>query len=478
MNSKRLFSGLLCLSISLTALFGSSCIGLSALNWSFWVIVGVFNALFALRLLRYLGGWLSRQDLFAPWIAFPCAYVIWFGVGSIDVLRVPSSISFGAFDPIPYEVLLYAGIGLAAYLCGVYLSARTGGTLPPSVAHAFRLGWDRGKYWLAVLALALVMLGTYAYITAHIGIPILSPDPAQARLLIDSYHWYGTPFLASAYTIVFMLLGKIWVSRRSNGIGALGAAGAVLFISALLVSLGSRSAFFVPALVSLVIVHYLRGPLRVRRLAAVVLILFAFLSAYGYYRDQTAGDNSRWLENAGVPLSVQPLVYCYLYMRYTTATFRDVTDVIPRQMPYRYGAITAMPFQTILPGHHQMSDWFFKNLLGNDFIGEGQPAGILGPFYADFGVLGVCAGMFLWGVLLTRLYRWMLTRRTLLAVIIFAWATESGLLGLFGGLFPYLDTLLLPLCWVALNCAIRPRIDGVVNARGPAANSLSGVELC
>lgn len=44
-------------------------------------------------------------------------------------------------------------------------------------------------------------------------------------------------------------------------------------------------------------------------------------------------------------------------------------------------------YKRLLPGHHDTSDFYFKNLLGNDFVGQGQPATVLGLFCADFGPL-------------------------------------------------------------------------------------------
>ncbi len=59
-----------------------------------------------------------RFDIFSPFAAFPLLYAVWFGVGSIDLLELPTSFSFGMFEPIPGYVLGYAALGLMAYLVG------------------------------------------------------------------------------------------------------------------------------------------------------------------------------------------------------------------------------------------------------------------------------------------------------------------------------------------------------------------------
>jgi oligosaccharide repeat unit polymerase len=244
--------------------------------------------------------------------------------------------------------------------------------------------------------------------------------------------------------------GRLAAATRRLSIG-----GALLVLLAFL-SFGGRAPFFGAILTALVLYHYLKKPLQFGKLTIIAVILFAWLSVYGYLRDLTLGNSTDWLESVGLSGPMQPFAYCYLYIRQSVATFRDVVQVIPSQVPYQYGAITTLPFQSVLPGHHQMSDWFFRNLLGNEFVGQGQPASILGPFYADFGPVGIFVGMFAWGLLMSKLYRWMLKDRRLIPTMIFAWTTQAGLFGLFGGVFGYLDALMIPLCWVLLDFLIRP----------------------
>jgi oligosaccharide repeat unit polymerase len=102
-----------------------------------------------------------------------------------------------------------------------------------------------------------------------------------------------------------------------------------------------------------------------------------------------------------------------------------------------------------------MSDIFFRNVLGNDFVGVGEPATLLGPFYGDFGAPGVFIGMFAFGLLLALLYRRMQSAPDPFRILIYAWVLQSGLFGLFATIFPYITTLLLPLLWYGLHRFLR-----------------------
>jgi oligosaccharide repeat unit polymerase len=409
----------------------------------------------------------SEVDLFSPLVAYPLAYTFWFVVGSIDFLELSHSTSFGAFDPIPGRVLAIAGVGLIGYLTGARSSLSTVRANNSEQRLQIRTQWQPRVVDLALLTLALTVAATYTYLIAHMGVPILSSRAGEVRLEINKYHWASTLFMASGYTLGLLLLARLWTRQRDRKGSDLAITTGVLMLVLLLASLGGRS-YFVPLVVTtIVFYHYACAPVRPKALMVFLGVIFVILSLFGYLRDLTVSNGmADIVEGAGLPRQLLPFVYGYLYIRYPVATFRDITEVIPAQTPYQLGVLSTAPFRTLLPGHHDMSDMFFKNLLGNEFVGGGQPGTVLGPFYGDFGVLGVFVGMFLWGWLVAKLYKWMRVKRSMLSVLIYAWTTQAGLFGLFGGMFGYIDTLLIPLSWVVLDLLMS---DGLAEQRPPAA---------
>lgn len=408
--------------------------------------------------------WFNRQDFFSPLLAYPLAYIAWFCLGSFDFIELPAGIGFGAFQSIPRTVQYCAAIGLTGYFCGVWLciSANRLGTRP-----RFRIAWQPRKFRAALAVLAVIIAAGYSYITAFIGLPILHlaalSEARPETEKIPLYHWIASPFWDAAYTMFLCLLISLWFGfgLTKRRIAILG----LLILLLVFTSFGARAALVPPLLTALVMYHYLRRPIRIKSLAVLFIATFMALSAFGFIRDLSDPSGmSDVLEGAGLPRVTQPFVYVYFYFRYTVATLRDVMGIIPRQVPYQYGAITTLPLQTLLPGHHEMSDMYFKHLLGNEFVGQGQPATVLGPFYADFGSTGVFFGMFIWGFLLARLYQWMLKDRSVLSVMIFSWTMQAGLFGLFGGMFGYLDTLLIPLSWILLSKTISMPVMGHATA--------------
>jgi oligosaccharide repeat unit polymerase len=413
------------------------------------------------------------SDIFSPLVAFPLLYLAWFAVGSMDVIEVPASFSFGLFDPIPGYVLGYAALGLVSYLAGAIFGQKTLGRNMPdrktltlktpggSILHHMPLdqnqgrlcqfGWRRDRFMFAIGVLTVLMIGFYVYIVAGIGtIPSLSADAGEIRLQITRYGAAEAVMFTCAWTLIPMLMMYVWRCSPRQSAKILSLFGAL--VSALfLVSLGGRSYLFVPLLTTLIARHYAKRRFTFVHVATVGLALFLGLSLFGYARD-TALTGSEFAEQSlGIPASVVPFAYAYLYVRYPVATFRDITEVIPQKVPYQMGALSLGPLETVLPGHHEQSDMFFKDILGNDFPGAGQPATLLGPLYADGGWMGIVAGLFLAGFVSARAYGWMLAEPSAIRVLLYAWLTQTVLFSLFANLFPYVTTIWIPVFWIILD---------------------------
>ncbi len=408
-------------------------------------------------------GLAGRLDVFSPLVAFPVLYVAWFALGSIDVIEVPPTVTFGLFEPIPGYVLGYAALGLTGYLAGVAL------------AHAKPIGkredrapeftWREDRFAVVCAGLGFLTFASYFYLIASMGaIPALSADAGEIRLRIVQSGPAEAVMLTCTWTLIPMLMMYIWCRRPRRSVRLLCYAG-VAVSSVLLLSLGGRSYLFVPLLTTLVARHYGKRRFAARSLALVGMTLFCGLSLFGYIRDTSLYGHTFGEDRLGIPGAVVPFVYSYLYIRYPVATFRDVTTIIPDRIPYQYGALSFGPLATVLPGHHEQSDMFFKNILGNDFIGAGQPATLLGPLYADAGLSGILAGLFLSGMLVSRTHAWMLAEPTVIRVLLYAWLMHTLLFSVFANLFPYITTIWIPAFWMVLHWFLRkPRLTASSSA--------------
>jgi oligosaccharide repeat unit polymerase len=437
---------LLCAMGWLAAVEGSTdvALGLAVAAVSVPAGYGLIRALgFAMRKL-------DSRDFFSPLIAFPIAYIFWFTFGTVDFLEDPWHALYGMFDPMPPVMWLYSTVGLAGYIAGVLLIKKGFTWFPEQPASALvQNGWRPSPSRAGLYFLVALMLGTYLVIVGQIGLPVLSATAAETRLDVAALGSVQAVFLCSAWTVMAFLLAG-YAARRWSGKAVMVG---VALTSVLLLSLGGRGNFFIGFLALLIAWNYLKRGIRIQTLGAAVVILFIAMSSYGFVRDLAfgGGDSFGYLDAVGIPAPVQPLVYAFTYIRGGIATFRDVTALIPSEIPYQHGRLTLLPLSSLLPGHHEMTDMYFKKILGHDFVGLGQPATPLGPLYADFGLPGIFAGMFGFGLLAGGLYGRMRRRPTVARVLVYAWVMQVALLGLFASLFPYISTLFVPLFWVAVD---------------------------
>jgi oligosaccharide repeat unit polymerase len=255
----------------------------------------------------------------------------------------------------------------------------------------------------------------------------------------------------AGWTMLALLAVRLCVESASGMRRAYWILGGAVVL--LLASLGGRTNIFMPAIVILVLVHYLGRRIDLKRMLFYGVCLFVAMSLYGYVRDvsYSGSESMEWVELLGLPPEAAPALYAYLYIKYPVATYRDLTEIIPSQVPYQWGSVTLSPFRTFLPGDQQMADSFYKATLQSDFPGGGQPAGFIASFYCDFGFAGIVLGMFFLGILAAFSYRAMKDAKSVLPIMIYAWLMQSFLFGLFTGPFPYITTLWIPFFWFVLD---------------------------
>jgi len=398
---------------------------------------------------------IDRGDVFSPLVLFPAAYLVWFTVGSISFLRLPSSISFGLFEAIPGRMWIYYAVGLISYLAGAWIVLQLGPE-PRQEGRTwhFFYTWEENRFRLVIGGLAALMLASYIAIISHLGIPLLQGDAYLVRLEIGKYRWAQLFLIASAYTILPFLAAYFW-TNPSRGKPRRAFWFLLVLTALLLISLGGRGFIFQPLLTAVVARHYLKNKYRVLGAGTALVVMFAAMSFYGFARDLGGSDTESPFVQAGFPSYLFPFAYSYLYVRYSVATLRDVVSVIPSQVPYQHGWLTFQPLQVLLPGHHDTSDTYFKSILGNQFEGAGQPATLLGPFYGDFGLVGIIVGMLAFGALSMAVYRWSLRRQTVTSALVYAWLVRTAILSLFLSIFEFPTDLWIPLMWLFMDRFLR-----------------------
>jgi oligosaccharide repeat unit polymerase len=425
--------------VGFSVLLAASWMGPEALQDLAWAVGGAALLFVSALLIKKLIRWFGRQDLFSPLIAFPMAYAAWFTVGALTL------------DEGAGKVLGYSAGGILCYFAGALLARKPTSKVISSVVQNT---WARSFFWPLMAILGIMAVLSYAYVISHVGVIALDPKAAEQRTDLVKYGPAEAVLFTATWTLLIFLAGHLWTRTERRHVRILAWTGLTV-IAVMLLSLGSRGYLFVPLLTAVIARHYLRKRFHVMALAALGVVIFMALSFYGYTRDATLSSTFSLRSANANQIAIFPLVYAYLYVRQPVETLHEVMRVIPRTIPYQNGALTFDALRTLLPGHHEMSDMFFKQILGSDFVGGGQPATLLGPLYADFGVFGIMVGMFMVGIIVARTYAWMGARPDVFRILIYAWVMQTILFSLFGALIPYVTTLWIPLFWCLLHAIFR-----------------------
>lgn len=410
------------------------------------LVVCIFTASIILPpLTRLIASRLGHLDPFSPSIIFPIAYMLWFVLGSINFIKAPSTLAFGYFDPIPSWMYALYAYGLIGYFCGLGFGRVLRVAAPPPPRRQITPAKMNRILWLMVAATVV----TWAIMSAMFGIPLLHPETANADRLAHRGAIYQL-FIYLAWTLIIFCPVWTWARGTKKRYDWIMIAAVPSLISVLIVLAGASRAPLVIPLVTLIVARSFLKHQPIWKLATVAAVGFATLSTLGYFRgmlSSTSAPEVSLLEFVGVPPALAPVADMSIDLRFSVGALRDLTKIVPSSIPFQHGAMTLLPLTTFLPGHRDMSDIVFKNMLGHDFEGAGEPATILGPLYVDFGWTGVFLGMCLYGVLLSWTYQRMKFQPTAPRIITYAWWMQNCLWGIFCNGFINVYVILLPLFW-------------------------------
>jgi hypothetical protein len=398
----------------------AAALALLVLGPGFGLALGALGCL--LVALIFAGRLLDQRDLFAPAVAFPAAYVVYFALGATNSL----------FGYVPPRVHFYQMIGLVAYLAGVWLAGLALGrlalTVPrrtvPATSARPAVRWQLDLAVAAALAISAL---------AAAGIIVMTGGTPLANL--SQRHGL------SGYLFNLAELGWVaavwWNFDRWQRRGRVSGTGIALLlvVAMMLALLAYRTPLMTMALAAALGFHRLVRPLHLRHVVGLGVVLLIFAGAYGWlrlqhtqrygrYRDYLALTEFKWS-----PL--EPIAPLAATVREGSVVLARLVANVPDKHPFQHGAVTFSTVATLLPGWQRgPREWI--GILARDIEHSTTPT-ILGFLYVDFGVPGIVAGMALFGAFLTWLWDLALRRGTLLALWLWAYFTAVFLLSIHTG---------------------------------------------
>jgi hypothetical protein len=306
---------------------------------------------------------------------------------------------------IPLGVALARASGLAAVFVVAMLVGYRLGVGRWLAARLERVrGGGAPRNPVAAVATALAIgVAAQAAIVVRAGGPAASLETAnEQNALSDSF----VLFFLAGFGLVALVVWVAWRSPQSRAewVALLLAIAAICGFAMIA---GSRTRVFVTLLVLAFVVHYVHRRWRWRELVAVGLLLLAFASSFGVFR-QVADDHS--LGTAARLASEHVLdgrvilndTTSYDHLIYATTIYGEpgwIEDARPHEHGQFLldGALAYVP-SSLYADKPDVGDVEFRRVVWGDDYGAGRPPTAAGDFFIDFGLPGVAVGALLIGI--------------------------------------------------------------------------------
>lgn len=352
-----------------------------------------------------------RMDPFDPTTIIAASYFLFFVYAPIRNLIAGQYYFFGELVmPLLPLGSFYLAFGIVGLWAGYYSSgiARRVAQSAPSPPASYR---GMIRYAWIVSAIAVVCFNAYVHVAGLSWIKLLTLGqmggvPAATQTGAASVQSDFSNYLYSTLdwlTSALMLFFAFSRTRRKWILAA--------FIGLLLIytTIGFRYRVVILILAP-VVYHYLRINRRpdIVKVAAVAIALMLLIGAIGELRNSFRSGEQ--VDPARISLSSSSESFANdldLYQGYLA-----IVDAIPRQHDYFWGSSLAYLFIQPIP----RSLWPDKPaapvvtiidvILGPDAVTAGIAYPNVGEFYANFGVVGIVVGMWLFGLLARVLYEY------------------------------------------------------------------------
>jgi oligosaccharide repeat unit polymerase len=332
-------------------------------------------------------------DIFAPWIAFPFLYILYFIFGSLKLTKLtyPS-----------YKSTFLIFIALIFYILGSYMFIKYCDYKKISLKNDFvQNKWlEKPIHILVITSLSIILISILIQSFLY-GIPILHPEirgGVSLRLLPSG--------------ILFALFGLLplsltmFLSNRLDKQASKLSLITILFLGEIAALFTAyRTPVVIFSISFILLINYLYKKIAIKRLLLFSALLGTIIVCIQLYRDYMLRGQkgvSSYLSGLSAGRYPDALIAAHLNCREGAIVFSDIVD---RSSVFGllHGDLFRMIFETMLPGT-QLGPRTFISLFRGTSLASSTTPSILGEPYLDFGIPGITISMFLLGVVLTFLY--------------------------------------------------------------------------
>ncbi|HEY5220107.1 MAG TPA: O-antigen polymerase [Gemmatimonadaceae bacterium] len=305
-------------------------------------------------------------------------------------------------------------VGLAAFAAG-YMARIP--RVPLGRIRGLREDFHRPRLALIVVPSTLVSIGCVVLFmkatggwTAALGGAISDirtvPVAGSAHWAALGYYRWGAALAIYVYCCVLVTIVGKGAKRSMLWTAAAVGLGVLAVLLPFLAS--SRTNTLLIIVVTALIFHYGRGRLSARHVAVAVLLGLTGFAAMGALRNETRP--APFQSAPGFAGALEETIGTRHWLGVDKTSL--IIQAVPRVLPYQWGGtlvtwVTAPIPRTLWPDKSliRVGPIIGDRIYGLDPLTTGVPPGLVAELYWNFGLVGVVAGMFLFGAVLRAMYR-------------------------------------------------------------------------
>ena len=240
---------------------------------------------------------------------------------------------------------------------------------------------------------------------------------------------FGLHLIVSTLPIVLMLISEYLLIFNHKVLTKVSYG--VMFLVGLIsyVFLLNRLFIFMLGFMIIMLIHYLKKPLRVKALLITIIVLsFVFWGVGELRTTQFIGDFIYNVSNMKYSEDYANFTGPYMY---TVMNLENVANGVKYLTDYNYGANILDWIYALLQLQDPISEYLnvakFQYIVTKSFT----TMSYMWYFYADFGIAGVVIGSLIWGIIMSRLYHKMRSKPNLMLINLYALLTFMVFLSFF-----------------------------------------------
>ena len=312
----------------------------------------------------------------------------------------------------------------------------------------YRFNYPKLKRWLLFLAGISIMMMLYEWYRAG-GIPALQTNSELFRMQVSQSGMTHT--LAIMIKVVAVLIEAYWIAGKSKK-QPKSRLFIFIYVIAFIMMWGTANRgeiLFIPVLG--IIILWTKYPPKKRTVIMFLILGLIVLAVYPAVRGYGMYGRSYFLQYAAVSKYQELGWFMPLYgtLAFNFEILNKLFMTFPKAVSWGMGEYTILCRIPFLDIGEEL--WIVQNEVWNNGFYGALTSTYMGSWYADFGIIGCCAGTIIICSINVFLYKKLVQERSFGALVLYAYMFYITLVGSYGDAFTFVTICYAILIWLVMR---------------------------